>query len=62
LIIVAEARRWTDHVVGLVEAQTQYAAWLEGLPESLQDSGTAEALRAIWTSPNGRRSGFDAQH
>lgn len=41
------ARRWTDHVTGLVEAQVEYAAWLESLPDSLQDSATAEALRAI---------------
>jgi uncharacterized membrane protein len=41
------ARRWTDHVAGLVEAQVEFVAWLESLPESLQDSATAEALRAI---------------
>jgi hypothetical protein len=27
--------------------QVQYAAWLEALPENLQDSATAEALQAI---------------
>src|SRR5271166_6115620 len=37
------ARRWTDHVAGLVDAQIEYAAWLD----SLQDSATADALRAI---------------
>ncbi len=41
------ARRWTDHVTGLVEAQVEVAAWLESLPDNLQDSATAEALRAI---------------
>ena len=41
------AGRWTDHVAGLVEAQVEYAAWLDSLPDSLQDSATAEALRAI---------------
>jgi hypothetical protein len=41
------ARRWTDHVAGLVQAQIEYSAWLDRLPESLQDSATAEALRAI---------------
>ena len=41
------ARRWTDHVAGLVEAQVEYAAWLESLPENLRESATAEALRAI---------------
>ena len=41
------ARRWTDHVTGLVDAQVEFAAWLDSLPENLQDSATAEALRAI---------------
>jgi hypothetical protein len=41
------ARRWNDNVAGLVEAQIEYAAWLDSLPDSLQDSATAEALRAI---------------
>jgi hypothetical protein len=41
------ARRWSDHVAGLVEAQVEYAAWLDRLPDSLQDSATAEALRMI---------------
>ena len=27
--------------------QAQYAAWLEALPSSLQESATAEALQAI---------------
>jgi hypothetical protein len=36
-----------DNVAGLVEAQAEYAAWLDSLPDSLQDSATAEALRAI---------------
>jgi hypothetical protein len=41
------ARRWTDHVTGLVEAQVEYAAWLETLPDNLRDSPLAEALQAI---------------
>ena len=41
------ARRWNDNVAGLVDAQAEYAAWLDSLPDSLQDSATAEALRAI---------------
>ena len=41
------AKRWTSHVVGLVEAQIEYAAWLDGLPENLPDSALAEALQAI---------------
>ena len=40
------ARRWTDHVTGLVKEQV-VMAWLDSLPENLQDSATAEALRAI---------------
>ncbi|MGH7172112.1 MAG: hypothetical protein ACRELG_17700 [Gemmataceae bacterium] len=39
--------RWIDHVAGLVKAQAEYAAWLDSLPDSLQDEATAEALRAI---------------
>jgi hypothetical protein len=41
------ARRWTDHVAGLVEAQGEYAAWLDSLPDNLRDSALAEALQAI---------------
>jgi hypothetical protein len=41
------ARRWTDHVTGLVKEQLEFMDWLESLPENLQDSATAEALRAI---------------
>ena len=41
------ARRWTDHVAGLVEAQVEFAAWLDSLSENLRDSALAEALQAI---------------
>ena len=41
------ARRWTDHVTGLVEAQVEFAAWLESLPDNLRDRPLAEALQAI---------------
>ena len=41
------ARRWDDHVAGLVDEQVEFMAWLESLPDNLQDSATAEALRAI---------------
>jgi hypothetical protein len=40
-------RRWHDAVAELTELQAQYAAWLEALPESLRDSSTGDALRAI---------------
>lgn len=43
----SRAKRWDDDVAGLVKAQTEYAAWLDSLPDNLQHSATAEALRAI---------------
>ena len=43
----SRAKRWNDNVAGLVQAQAEYAAWLQSLPDSLQESATAEALRAI---------------
>ena len=43
----SRARRWSDNVAGLVDAQAEYAAWLDSLPDRLQDSATAEALRAV---------------
>ena len=43
----SRAQRWNDNVAGLLQAQAEYAAWLETLPDSLQQSATAEALRAI---------------
>ena len=41
------ARRWLAAVAELTELQAQYAAWLEALPDSLQDGATADALRAV---------------
>ena len=43
----AKAQRWRDAVAELVTLQEDYRAWLEALPESLQESATAAALRAI---------------
>ena len=43
----SRAKRWRDAVSELTTLQGQYAAWLEALPENLQDSATAEALQAI---------------
>ena len=40
-------QRWNDARAEFTDLQARYAAWLESLPESLQDSTTAEALRAI---------------
>ena len=41
------ARAWHDAVTELTELQAQYAAWLEALPNGLQDGATAGALRAV---------------
>jgi len=43
----SRAKRWCDAVSVLTALQPQYAAWLEALPENLQDSTLAEALQAI---------------
>ena len=43
----SRAQRWHDAVAVLVALQAQYAGWLEAMPDSLQGSTTAEALRAI---------------
>ena len=43
----SRAQRWRDAVSELTTLQGQYAAWLEALPENLQESATAEALHAI---------------
>ena len=40
-------RRWRDAVAELVELQADYQAWLDGLPESLADSTTVDALRTM---------------
>jgi hypothetical protein len=40
-------QRWRDAVGELMALQDDYRAWLDSLPESLQGSATAEALRAI---------------
>ena len=43
----SRARRWDDAVAELTKLQAEYDAWLQNLPENLQDTATAEALRAI---------------
>ena len=40
-------QRWTAAVATLVALQDEYRAWLDRLPESLEDSRTAEKLQAI---------------
>jgi hypothetical protein len=40
-------RRWHEAVAELLALQADYAAWLAALPDSLQESATAEALQTI---------------
>ena len=40
-------QRWRDAVGELVDIQSDCAAWLEALPETLRGTATAEALQAI---------------
>ena len=40
-------QRWRDAVAELLELQAGYQQWLDGLPESLADTPTADALRAV---------------
>ena len=40
-------QRWRDAVAELLALQAEYMAWLEALPDSLQDTHTAEALQAF---------------
>jgi hypothetical protein len=43
----SRARRWHDAVAALLALQAEYRAWLEALPDNLQEGATAEALQAI---------------
>ena len=43
----SRARRWRDAVAELADLQAQYAAWLDALPDNLQDSARAAGLQAI---------------
>jgi len=40
-------QRWHDAVKELLALQAEYQQWLDNLPESLQDSATAQALSQI---------------
>jgi hypothetical protein len=40
-------QRWADAVETLQEIQSEYQAWLDNLPESLQDSALAEKLQEV---------------
>jgi hypothetical protein len=43
----SRVRRWHEAVAVLITLQAEYRAWLQALPESLQEGATAEALQAI---------------
>ena len=43
----SRAQRWADAAAELVELQAGYQAWLDALPENLQESATAERLSEI---------------
>ena len=43
----SRAQRWRDAVTTLVALQAEYRAWLQALPDSLQEGATAEALQTI---------------
>ena len=43
----SRVQRWRDVVAELQELQDEYQTWLDALPQNMEDSATAEALRAI---------------
>jgi hypothetical protein len=43
----SRAQRWLAAVAELIALQDDYRTWLDGLPQNLEASATAEALRAI---------------
>ena len=43
----SRVQRWCDAVAELRDLQDDYQAWLDALPQNMEDSATAEALRAI---------------
>jgi hypothetical protein len=43
----SRAQRWQEVVAELVALQDDYQEWLNALPQNLEASATAEALRAI---------------
>ena len=43
----SRAQRWHDAGAELAASQAHYTAWLDSLPDGLQDTATAEALQAI---------------
>jgi N-acetyl-gamma-glutamylphosphate reductase len=43
----SRAQRWRDAVTVLIALQAEYRAWLQALPDNLQEGATAQALQAI---------------
>ena len=43
----SRGQRWRDAAAELLELQAGYQQWLDGLPESLADTLTADALQAV---------------
>jgi hypothetical protein len=43
----SRAQRWREAVAELVALQDDYRTWLDALPQNLEASATAEALRAV---------------
>ena len=43
----SRVRRWHEAVAILLALQAEYRAWLQALPEGLQDGATAQSLQAI---------------
>ena len=43
----SRAQRWRDAVAELLAVQGECDAWLQALPDSLQESATAAALQSI---------------
>ena len=43
----SRAQRWHQAVNVLIAPQAEYRAWLQVLPDNLQESATAQALQAI---------------
>jgi hypothetical protein len=43
----SRVQRWRNAVIELQDLQDEYQAWLDALPQNMEDSTTAEALRVI---------------
>jgi hypothetical protein len=43
----SRAQRWHEAVAVLLALQAEYRAWLQALPDNLQESATAQALQKI---------------